>query len=246
MRVLLCLFAAGITLGGFWLLSGAAGLVFAAVALAFRACLTPAMLIRLTCLIRRRRAVTSDDPALTLLVGELEALSHRAGCAVPRLALVTGTDLNAFAIAGCRGNAIIVTQALLTRPAGERSAVLAHELGHLTGHDALLVSLLWIGPLSLLAGGAGFAFSDHAVAGRVAGFGALAPFIPDLLLVIASLTLLLALALRPRLEWAADTAAVHLLGERQPLIAALERRVLQMADASGRTHLIERLRRLQD
>ncbi len=244
-RVLLCLFAAFMSVGGFWLLSGALGLVFAALALAVRACLRPATLIRLTCVIRRRQAVTTDDRDLAIAQGALQRLCERAGCAIPTLALVTGNDLNAFAVAGFRGNAIIITQGFLASSIDECSAVLAHELGHLARHDALLFSLLLIGPLSLLTGALGLALGDPTVTGRVAGLGDLVVFIPNLLLVIASLTLLLALTLRPRLEWAADAAAVTLLGEHQPLITALEHRTLQTADAHGRAQLVERLRRLQ-
>lgn len=246
-RVLLCLFAGCLALAGFALVGGLEGLGFACGAVLARVAIGPDVFVRLVARLKRRQLL----PVRTLHEGaavraELSMLSARIGCRPPMLGVLAGPDVNAFALAGFRGDAILVTQGLLRLPADERTAVLAHELAHLRRRDALLVTLLLIAPMTLLLVTAGLAFGDGALVARVARLGELAPIMPNLLFLIAIALLLMNLSLRDRLEWAADTAAVEYAGARQPLITALRRRMAELGTGPACAPLLERVRRLQN
>ena len=116
--------------------------------------------------------------------------------------------------------------------------VLAHELAHLQRRDALLVSALLIAPMALLAAAVAAATGDAAVASRLARLGELAPVVPPLLLIVSSPLLGMHLVIRPRLEWAPDSGAVGLVGDRRALVGALEH-------GPGRDLLVARLKRLE-
>ncbi len=246
-RLLLCASATVAILVGFWLTSGFVGWFAAAVALGVRASLPPDVLVRIALWARRRHRIPCpDEPHGSLAASELEALSERAGCTVPQLVVMEGVEVEAFAVAGFRGNAIVVSRGLLTGCSDERAAVLAHEIAHLERRDALLVSVLLIAPMLLLVAAAGIVAHETSITARVATLDELAPLTPSLLLVLASALLGVGLFLRPRLEWAADAGAAGLLGDHQGLVAALERRLGELDGAAHCAALAERLRRLQE
>ena len=246
-RLLLCASATVAILAGFWLTSGLVGWSAASVALGVRASLPSGVLVRIALWARRRHRIPCpDEPHGSLAASELGALSKRAGCAAPQLVVMEGDGVEAFAVAGFRGNAIVVSHGLLTGRSDERAAVLAHEIAHLQHQDAVLVSVLLIAPMLLLVAAGGIVVGETSIAARVATLGQLTPLMASLLLVLSSALLGIGLFLRPRLEWAADAGAAGLLGDHQGLVAALERRLGELDGAAHCAALAERLRRLQE
>lgn len=180
--------------------------------------------------IRAARAVPLEEhqaPGLHAAVGELAA---RAGIATPRLYLSPAAQPNAFATGRDERTAVIaITQGLLEQlsPAEVRG-VLAHEMAHIANRDILIgsVAAAIATGISMVANLAVFDAllgSDDDAPGPVSMLA---------LAIVAPLAAgLIQLAVSRSREFEADRTGARLLGDGEPLAAAL----LKLEVAARRT-----------
>lgn len=163
------------------------------------------------------RLVGPDEmPDLHALV---DGLRQRAGLPMPRLAIVTSDQPNAFATGRSPEHAIVAvtTGALKALPRDELAGVLAHELGHIRNRD-LLISTIAAGIAAMLSQLPYllmfFGRRDDDDNGFAAlGFAILAPF----------LAMMLQLAISRQREFEADRTGAEIVGRGKPLAQALTR-----------------------
>jgi heat shock protein HtpX len=170
--------------------------------------------------IRAARAVPldeSDAPELHAVVRELAA---RAGIATPRLYLSPSPQPNAFATGRNEHTAVIaVTRGLLDQLApAEVRGVLAHEMAHIANRDILIGSVA-----AAIATGismvANLAIFDAMLGGDDDGPG---PVSALALALVAPLAAgLIQMAVSRSREFEADRVGARLLGDGEPLAAAL-------------------------
>lgn len=129
-------------------------------------------------------------------------------------------DMNAYALGGPEGAAIMLTEGLLQRlTRGEIAGILAHEVAHIRNNDVWAMS--WAAELHR-------AIEWTSLTGLVllrAQYGGMAPnpSIAALLRAAPSIAELLRLALSRSRELDADATALELTGDWQALIAALDK-----------------------
>ncbi len=170
-----------------------------------------------------RRIEAAEAPRLYWLIEELQ---HRAGIPVrPELYLVPSSAPNAFVVGSPREVSIALTDGLLRRlNLRELGAVLAHETAHVKQRDMYVMGLSDVlmrltnalslfGQLFLLINLPLFFFGLMEIA-----------FWPILLLIVApNIAALLQSALSRTREFEADRAAVHLSGDPDALMTALQK-----------------------
>ena len=235
------------------LAGGAEALAGVGVALALRCAAPPSVLARCVRLLgRRRSAGRAPDPTTSDL---LEGLAARAGRRVPHLELVAGEEIEARVIAGGPGDAVLVSEGLERLDPAERAAVLAHELGHLRGRDGALVGAVVLAAAFCLLAAVLPALGhepalerlrrlSNMAGGTAADATVLASVAANLAFVAACAFAGLRLWLGPRLERAADDAAVALLGTSAGLVAALGHRRAELVGTGSRALVDGRVRRL--
>ena len=163
------------------------------------------------------KLVTQEEaPELYALVDELR---QRAGLPMPRLALVTSEQANAFATGRSPTHAVVAvtTGAMQVLPHDELAGVIAHELGHIRNHDLLIgtiaagiAAMLSQLPYILLF----FGRRDDDDNGLAAiGFAILAPIV----------AMGLQFAISRQREFEADRTGAEIVGRGRPLAQALTR-----------------------
>ena len=170
---------------------------------------------------RARPLADGEAPELRELVTEL---AGRADVPVPRLHLIDEVQPNAFATGRNPANsAVAVTSGLLASlPRDQVRAVLAHELAHVRNRDILVSSIAAMisAAIAAIANVIQFSyiFGGHDEdSGPLAWLGMLAAII-----VAPIAAMLLQLGVSRQREYLADATAARLLGEGEPLAAALE------------------------
>jgi heat shock protein HtpX len=143
----------------------------------------------------------------------------------PQLYYIPSQTPNAFAVGSRRTGAIAITEGLLRGfTLRELQGVLAHEMGHLSRNDGLVMSLAdsvgqlvsimsWIGKIMLLV---------HLPLYVLGGYQV--PWLPIIILVFAPpVTALLQPALSRTREFEADYEAVRFTGDPRGLASALQK-----------------------
>lgn len=143
----------------------------------------------------------------------------------PHLYFIPSQTSNAFAAGSRRRGAIAITEGLLLGfTSRELQGVLAHEIGHLSRNDGLVMSLAdsvgqlvtimsWIGKIILLIHLPFYVFGVYQV-----------PWLPIIILVFAPVVIaLLQLALSRTREFEADLEAVKFTGDPKGLASALQK-----------------------
>jgi heat shock protein HtpX len=150
-------------------------------------------------------------------------LAVRAQVPTPRLYVMPGEQPNAFACGrDPQHAAIAATEGLLiTLPLDQVRGVLAHEIAHVKNHDILVSSLaaMVAGVVSAVANilQLSFLFGSEDEDNPLGLVGSLAA------MILAPLAAtLLQLGVSRQREYLADATAVELLGQGEPLAAALE------------------------
>jgi heat shock protein HtpX len=154
------------------------------------------------------------------LFGILVDVCRRAGLSwLPDLyCLATPGNMNAYALGGPDGAAIVLTEGLLRgMTPGEIAGILAHEVAHISNNDAWTMS--WAAALNraiewtAVTGLAALRMQDAQAGRRLAAVLSAAPAIGQLL----------CLALSRIREMDADAAAIELTQDSQGLVAALDK-----------------------
>ncbi len=160
------------------------------------------------------------------LEGTLLELSDRAGLEnSPRLYLVPGSAMSAFAVGNRRDSAIGLSHGLIRGLDNrELAGVLAHEIIHVSHGDtrAMLFSALlrrMIGILALFAG----LLAGINLFQVLIGNESFAPAPLLVLLLAPTLGSLMMYTVSRRVEFNADTVAAEILGDTEPLACALEK-----------------------
>jgi heat shock protein HtpX len=171
-----------------------------------------------TIAIKAARAVPVTEAQMPEYYRVVRELTQRAGLPMPRLYVSPSPQPNAFATGrNPRHAAVAVTEGILqTLSWEELRGVLAHEISHVGNRDILIGSvaaaaamgILWIARLGFFFGGGR---RDNALASLALVF--LAP--------VAAF--LLQMALTRSREYEADRSGARLLGDGEPLAAALEK-----------------------
>jgi heat shock protein HtpX len=167
----------------------------------------------------------SEQPELHRMV---ETLSARADIPKPAVYLIDSEAPNAFATGRSpeKGAVAVTTGLLRLLNQDEVAGVIAHELAHIRHRDTLISSIVATiaGVITMLANMAqwalifgGFGGSDD----EDNGGGVFGSLIMIILAPIAALLIQLAIS-RSR-EYAADAGGAQILGDAQPLAAALEK-----------------------
>lgn len=207
-----------------WLFAGPLGLVLIAITglplLLFGSALGPALVLRMY---RAVPLARSEAPELLQLA---DALARRAGLpGTPLICYIPTPALLAFSVGLRPHGAIALSDGLLRLlPRDELSGVIAHEIGHIVGHDTRVMGLADLANrlVSAIAGAGQFLIllnlplyllTDHPL-----------PWGPLLLMILAPfLTTLLQLGLSRSREFEADLTAVRLTGDPRGLANALAR-----------------------
>lgn len=208
--------------GAGWLVAGGVGAALALVLLAFSAALgggvPPVVAMRLAGA-RPLPLVRSGD-----LGSMVAGLATAAGLPrIPQLYLVPGRSLNAFAAGRAEDSALAVSEGLLRVLDRRRlRAVLAHEIGHIAHDDSALLGLVArIGTSARWLAQVGLVLA--VVTLPLALVGVPPPFLPVLLLALVPWATVAAQQALSRVrEFAADRFAADLLGDGAALADALE------------------------
>lgn len=205
-----------------WVVLGSLGLLFAAVLTGGLLLIGPRINHALT--MRALRAQPVSFHELPTVVHMVNQLSARAGLLKsPRLYLLPGPDMNAFAT-GTRDNpGIAISEGCLTRLSRrEVLGVLAHEVAHVANNDAQLMALsaivgrlthtmAFFGQILLLVN-----LSFWVISGTVL------PWLPIIILIAAPyVSMALQFALSRTREFEADLGAVRLSQDPRGLASAL-------------------------
>jgi heat shock protein HtpX len=179
----------------------------------------------------------------------LDALSERMGLGRPRLLVANLGAPNSLALGGVRDGAVVLDWRLFhLLDAGERTALLAHELAHIESRDALVQTfayavartaagtvLLVLSPALLLATGVHRALAwlrGRPPTGPEAAFGPVNRWVAHLVsLGFVGLTLAVRAHSRRR-EFAADDRAATVTGDPVAMARAL-RRIQRATDPPG-------------
>jgi heat shock protein HtpX len=175
---------------------------------------------------RAREVSAEEEPRLHVLVARLAAM---ADLPTPRIAVAPTELPNAFTVGRAPRDAVVVaTRGLLSRVDDEElEAVLAHELAHVEGRDAFVMTLV-SAPAVL---GARFVSWAESLPGRV-GVGGKVLLVLVLLYCLLPLFLVwvlyaIAVAIVRTIsryrEFVADRGAVLLTGAPEELMSALQR-----------------------
>jgi heat shock protein HtpX len=156
----------------------------------------------------------------------LDRLSEKAGLAHrPKLYVMPGRGLNAFAIGEGENAAISLTIGLLqTMSNQELEAVIAHEIGHLKSGDTRLIMIFEvINRLMSVMFLVGFICVIVYLPAFLAGNTPVAPWAVFLMLLAPTLVSYLQFAARRTREYEADREGVALVGSSKGMIQALTR-----------------------
>jgi heat shock protein HtpX len=243
-----------------FLLLGAKGVVWAAIAAGLAIALTPRFSPRWVLRVSGAHEIPYwQAPSLHDLISRLAGRAKLP--AVPRLFYVPTRALNAFATGDRKDAAVAVTDGLLRAlTLRELAGVLAHEIAHVRANDIWVMTLAdVVGRLTVLMSLVGQALLIVLLP-MTALTGAELPLLPLAVLILApTVTLVLQLALSRTREYDADLGAVELTGDPRGLASALDKLeriqggwMERMLMAGGRipkwlrTHppMAERIRRL--
>ena len=182
------------------------------------------------------QAIPLDQSQYGSVYQSVENLTKTAGLPMPRLFLIPGEAINAFATGRDGKNAAVaITQGALTKlDKNELEGVLAHELSHISNEDIRLTSMVMV-MTGLIATAAGF-FQNSLFWGGGRddrdnqGGGGLILIIGIVVSVLAPITAtLIQLAISRRREYLADENGVLLTRYPEGLIGAL-RKISQDAE----------------
>jgi heat shock protein HtpX len=175
---------------------------------------------------RAREISAEDEPGLNALVARLAAMGD---VPTPRIAVAPSEVPNAFTVGRApRDAVIVVTRGLLSRLNDrELEAVVAHELAHVEGRDAFVMTL--VGAPAVL--GARFVGWAETLPGRIGVGGkvllavvllyCLLPFF--FVWVLYAITVAIVRTISRYREFVADRGAVLLTGAPEQLMSALQR-----------------------
>ncbi len=201
-------------------------------------------------LYKAREIQEADDPELYAVVADL---AQRAAIPMPRICVIPGPALNAFATGRNPGHAVVaVTEGLRQHlDRRELQGVLAHELSHVKHRDILIgsVAATIAGTVAILGSMArwgaifgGFSRDDDGPGGNL-----LVMLIVTMIAGLAASMVQLAIS-RSR-EFEADAGAARLLGDPGGLISALrklelgsERIPMQASPATAHMFIVNPLR----
>jgi heat shock protein HtpX len=176
--------------------------------------------------IKAARAVPVSEAQMPQYYEIVRDLTNRAGLPMPRLYVSPAAQPNAFATGrNPRHAAVCVTQGILQICTwSELRGVLAHEISHVRNHDILISSVaasiaLGITFLARMAAWSGLFFGGAAGGGRQKDDNIFALLAMVILAPLAAAMLKLALS-RSR-EYEADRDGARLIGDGEPLAAAL-------------------------
>lgn len=167
----------------------------------------------------KARIVTeADAPAL---VGTVRRLAERAGLPMPRVAIIPGSQPNAFATGRGPSSAVVAaTEGLLGMVnQDELEGVLAHELAHVQNRDILLstIAASMVGAITMVARW-GLWFGG----GRRDGDRGVHPVVAIVLMIAAPLAaVLIQMAVSRSREFAADAGGAAISGKPMALASAL-------------------------
>lgn len=172
---------------------------------------------------------------LPQLFGILAGVCRRAGLARwPELyCLARPGDMNAYALGGPAGSAIVFTEGLLSAMTRDEIAgILAHEVAHIRNNDSWTMS--WAAALRRAIGWTSLAGLALLRAGHHhGGMASNGSLLTALLSAAPALGQLLDLALSRIRELDADATALELTGDSHALIAALSKLERHHADFSA-------------
>ncbi len=182
-------------------------------------------------LLRMMRAEVADARSHPELVADVVRLAEAAGIARPAIAVSRIRTPNAFAAATPRGGVVGVTVGLLELlPRDQVAAVLAHEIAHLERRDrtgVTIAAILGSLPGIVAAASGSDLLYDRAFRRRIPrawGGRNLRPVRDAIAFASMPFTALLVRASAERGdEFHADAEAARLIGDPQPLIAALRK-----------------------
>ena len=201
-------------------------------------------------LYKAREIQEADDPELYAVVADL---AQRAAIPMPRICVIPGAALNAFATGRNPGHAVVaVTEGLRQHlDRRELQGVLAHELSHVKHRDILIgsVAATIAGTVAILGSMArwgaifgGFSRDDDGPGGNL-----LVMLVVTMIAGLAASMVQLAIS-RSR-EFEADAGAARLLGDPGGLISALrklelgsERIPMQASPATAHMFIVNPLR----
>ncbi|MEE2703820.1 MAG: zinc metalloprotease HtpX [Myxococcota bacterium] len=201
-------------------------------------------------LYKAREIQEADDPELYAVVADL---AQRAAIPMPRICVIPGPALNAFATGRNPGHAVVaVTEGLRQHlDRRELQGVLAHELSHVKHRDILIgsVAATIAGTVAILGSMArwgaifgGFSRDDDGPGGNL-----LVMLVVTMIAGLAASMVQLAIS-RSR-EFEADAGAARLLGDPGGLISALrklelgsERIPMQASPATAHMFIVNPLR----
>lgn len=211
-----------------WVVAGAAGVGWVAIAAAILLAWRPTVSARWV--LRAYGAQPLPPVAAPELHRLVAVLAQRAGLpAVPRLHYVPTRTVNAFAVGRPDESAVAITDGLLRALGGrELVAVLAHELSHIRADDLWVMTLAdTVGRLTHALTYAGLLLLILGVPLLAAGTATVL-MVASVLVVAPTAVTLLQLALSRSREYDADLEAAALTGDPEGLARALQ--VLEHAE----------------
>lgn len=199
---------------------------------------------------KAREIQETDDPELYAVVADL---AQRAALPMPRVYLIPGPALNAFATGRNPHHAVVAVTEGLRRnlDRSELQGVLAHELSHVKHRDILIgtVAATIAGTVAILGSMArwgaifgGFSRDDDGPGGNL--------LVMLVVTMVAGLAAsLVQLAISRSREFAADAGAARLVGDPSGLISALrklelgaERMPMEASPATAHMFIVSPLR----
>ncbi len=185
------------------------------------------------------------------LVRAVEELVERAQIPMPKVYIIPGPALNAFATGRSPNHAAVaVTEGLLQHMSrSEVAAVLAHELSHIAHRDILIgtIAATLVGAITMLGQFAQWNALFGGYGDREEGSHPLLGLAFAMLAGVGASLIQLAIS-RSR-EYEADAGAARLMGDVQPMISALrklemgaERIPLAASEASAHLFIVSPLR----
>ncbi len=170
----------------------------------------------------------STDPTHRWIVGAVEALSKKAGVAMPEVAIFEGAP-NAFATGAFKNSALVAvsTGLLQSMSREEVEAVIGHEVAHVANGDMVTMTLIqgvlntFVVFLSRVIG----YFVDRVVLRNDRDGPGIGYYISTIVLdiVLGVLAAVIVAWFSRQREYRADAGAASLMGRKQPMINALAR-----------------------
>lgn len=169
-----------------------------------------------------------QTPQEQWLIDTVSRFAQKAGIGMPEVAVYQG-DANAFATGAFKNSALVaVSTGLLDSMTQEEvEAVIGHEVAHIANGDMVTMALLQ-GVLNTFVVFAARAIAfvvDQFLRGNEEGGSGIAYYVISFVLdlVFGVLAMMVAAWFSRKREFRADAGAAGLMGDRQPMIAALQR-----------------------